>query len=536
MKTSLYSLFIFSLTTLFCFNAKATVHIVNSNSDDGAGSLREAVSNASSGDTILFDASLNGGEISLSSGSIMVTTNLVIIGPGVDQLSLTSSGSFSFFDISYDNENLTERSAITDFTFKDISSDDAAGVYTQEPTVILDCKFINCQASDDAGAIMSYDTLYVENCDFEDNTAGDDAGSFMTFDKPAYFVGCNFSNNYAGDDAGVFMNFHYLYLSECTFTNDSCGNEAGVAMAFDNLYIEKCSFMGNKSINAAGAISNFDSLFVRTSTFESNRAGNTGGAMNNYEICLIVNSTLSGNYSGTRGGGICNYGFLGVSFSTIAFNSADSAGAGIQLYDNMSMKNCLVADNSAPKHQDIFTEFGSIQSGGGNLIGVLDNGTINPVNSDIIGSPAEPVDAGLLALEFNGGSTKTHALSENSPAIDAAAPDTQSIDQRGYPRPFGNSSDIGAYEFGSTLTSITQHHESESIMIFPNPGNGRIWIKIQDQKELEQIQVMNSQGQLVKSLSINQNSFDISMLKVGLYLIQLNFENGKMSTEKLIIR
>jgi hypothetical protein len=57
------------------------------------------------------------------------------------------------------------------------------------------------------------------------------------------------------------------------------------------------------------------------------------------------------------------------------------------------------------------------------------------------------IDPKLGPLADNGGSTLTMALLRGSPAIDsgntAAAPQT---DQRGFSRPFGAATDIGAYE------------------------------------------------------------------------------------------
>jgi hypothetical protein len=51
-------------------------------------------------------------------------------------------------------------------------------------------------------------------------------------------------------------------------------------------------------------------------------------------------------------------------------------------------------------------------------------------------------------LQNNGGETLTHALLEGSSAIDADGSATcPSIDQRGKPRPFGSSCDIGAVEY-----------------------------------------------------------------------------------------
>jgi hypothetical protein len=59
-------------------------------------------------------------------------------------------------------------------------------------------------------------------------------------------------------------------------------------------------------------------------------------------------------------------------------------------------------------------------------------------------------DPKLLPLANNGGPTLTMALAADSPAIDwvqaAGVPDT---DQRGVPRPLGNASDVGAFEFGA---------------------------------------------------------------------------------------
>ena len=58
------------------------------------------------------------------------------------------------------------------------------------------------------------------------------------------------------------------------------------------------------------------------------------------------------------------------------------------------------------------------------------------------------IDPKLGPLQDNGGPTRTHALLEGSPAIDAgddeAAP---ASDQRAVSRPRGSSSDIGAFEF-----------------------------------------------------------------------------------------
>jgi len=66
-----------------------TVITVTSNADQGSGSLREAVYNAQSGDTIKFDSSLSNQTITLSSG---LWLNKSLTFDGGDASDLTISG------------------------------------------------------------------------------------------------------------------------------------------------------------------------------------------------------------------------------------------------------------------------------------------------------------------------------------------------------------------------------------------------------------------------------------------------------------
>src|SRR5262249_4171949 len=70
---------------------------VTSADDDGAGTLRQAIALANSGDTIQFSSSLNGQTISLTSGELQITKNLTIEGPGASDLDIASSA--RVFDI-----------------------------------------------------------------------------------------------------------------------------------------------------------------------------------------------------------------------------------------------------------------------------------------------------------------------------------------------------------------------------------------------------------------------------------------------------
>ena len=84
-------LHLFALLSLAMVNittANAATLIVTTTADSGAGSLRAAIAAASNGDTIQFDAALNGQSIMLTSGELAIDKNITIDGPGADQLAV----------------------------------------------------------------------------------------------------------------------------------------------------------------------------------------------------------------------------------------------------------------------------------------------------------------------------------------------------------------------------------------------------------------------------------------------------------------
>ena len=74
----------------------ATITVTNGN-DTGPGSLRQAIVNASPGDTINFAPSVT--TVSLSSDELVIDKNLTITGPGADRLTVRPSIPYNGFRI-----------------------------------------------------------------------------------------------------------------------------------------------------------------------------------------------------------------------------------------------------------------------------------------------------------------------------------------------------------------------------------------------------------------------------------------------------
>lgn len=72
-----------------------------------------------------------------------------------------------------------------------------------------------------------------------------------------------------------------------------------------------------------------------------------------------------------------------------------------------------------------------------------------------------------------------------------------------------------------------ENFKSDKIIIYPNPSNGKINLLISDNSKISDISVFNILGEnVIKSLiPLNSNSYDLSKLNRGIYLVKIKTEN-----------
>ncbi len=139
----------------------------------------------------------------------------------------------------------------------------------------------------------------------------------------------------------------------------------------------------------------------------------------------------------------------------MSLNEAGGNGGGISvLGGTMTLLDTIVAGNTntSPAVDDVS---GGVVSLGHNLVGATDNSS-GYVLSDLTGTAANPLNAGLGTLVNSGGPTLTLAPGLQSPALHAGDPaGAPATDQRGVARPQGsNSPNIGAFEgLGALVTN-----------------------------------------------------------------------------------
>ena len=386
------------------------------------------------------------------------------------------------------------------------------GIYNDEGVVLLsDVSILTNMAASDGGGFYnaSAGEVMITDSLFKDNSADRDGGAIANFGVSLSLTGTiirdsealrnggglfndqeegavnltstSLINNEAVAGGGIYNQELGTINLDLSAVNDNSAstNGGGIYNKDDGtINLQRTTVDGNTAADDGAGIFNEHNaqLNILSSTLSNNIASRFGGGIYNNSIALadIVNATISGN-DAVAGGGIYNdeEGSMEITNATIFNNSATTGGGILNAVDGfVSVANSIIAGNTdSSASPDVR---GGFDSRGNNLIGIEDGSTGFDVGipEDMVGTVADPINAGLGALQDNGGATFTHELIGGSLARDAGnnfyAP---TDDQRGFARLFdgdGNGSlivDIGAFESGYIVSSFGDSVDA-------NPGDG----------------------------------------------------------------
>ena len=283
--------------------------------------------------------------------------------------------------------------------------------------------------------------IYLDNVILRDGQAGTGNGGAI-YNRGAMTIRTSRLINNNGVYGGAVYNapFASLNISDSTLQQNTASDNGGAIYlaANSSLTVTGSTLTGNMATSGGGgAIYNLSDFGVSltNSTLSGNSASSDGGAVHSFgTINLIANCTIFGNGVGQAGGGV----FLGL---------------GSEL---SQLRSTIVASNNVgTQGPDLL---GSPTAESNNLIGNnsdsgIPTGTPN-ANGSWVGPPAGPFNPVLGALANNGGPTATHAVLDNSFALDHGSnPSALEFDQRGTPyvRSYGAATDIGAFEYTPLL-------------------------------------------------------------------------------------
>jgi hypothetical protein len=305
--------------------------------DKGAGSLRDAITKAGNGDTIVFDPSLNGQTITLTSDQLNINKNLDIEGPGASLLAISGNNTNRVFNIPEGNSVTIAGLTITQGLGNGSSG---GGVLVAGSTLALTNDVFSYNQATNAGsgafsfggALGSVNgaNTTVSGCTFRHNVAngqGSETGS--AFGGAIYTTGnsstltvqnSTFIDNKAiGGDGVTAKGGHGRGMAQA----GAIESEGG---ANSSLTVTNCTFSGNMAI-AGNAGSGGD-----TSNMLLDSAG--GGAIHEASTTLVVsgstftNNQALGGSNATCGPASSGYvglaagGALGMAFGTATITNS----------------------------------------------------------------------------------------------------------------------------------------------------------------------------------------------------------------------
>jgi hypothetical protein len=332
-RTTLLSLVVALAANGFTLPIYAKTLVVNSNADatdpNNKLTLRAAIAQAASGDTINFESSLNGNSILLnpSSGSLVINSDLTIsaaqLPSGITiNGNSQAGGSSPVFQISFGNVTLDA------LTITGASSAASAAVCSNSSgnVSISKCKIINNQ------------------------TVGVMAGSSQTPASSVSIASTTVSNNTAG---GLVVSANSCNVNKSDISNNTSASTAGgFAFSGSQLTMSSTKLSANSSTqNGDGALALFglgnnSSMTIDSSSFENNSAANGAAALGIHGnmFASVTDSNISTNSSPSSSAAAVQNagGNLTLSRDTLSNNQAIAV---LTTSGTTALNNCTLSSN-----------------------------------------------------------------------------------------------------------------------------------------------------------------------------------------------
>ncbi|MBD2355901.1 type I secretion C-terminal target domain-containing protein [Tolypothrix sp. FACHB-123] len=390
-----------------------TIIKVTTSADSGAGSLRNAIASAKTGDTIQFSASLANKVIKLTSGELNITKNLTIDASGAANLKISGNGAKRVLNIARHID-----AKVKNLTIADGYTTDAGGGIK----------------------VGQYGSLIVENCRFNNNRGGKGGAIFVGYSAKATVLNSSFDKNdgtvtNSGHSSGAISTYGSgeLTVKNSQFTNNKGVNGGAIYSLLGGLTVENSVFRNNSSAGDIGGGAIFTDganpvgsgssvggkIAIRGSRFENNQTKGEGGALFLYgygkDKILLENSTVVGNTANVsakgvaRGGGLRGNSALTIRNVTFANNTAEKQGGALWL-DGGSEKNIINSTFSGNKvNRD---------AGGAMFVNTDKSTPVNIINSTIVNNSAGRASGAIWTGWANNPITLTNSIVANNKAGD----------------------------------------------------------------------------------------------------------------------
>jgi CSLREA domain-containing protein len=414
--------------------ARAGTVTVTTTGDGGAGSLRDAVTNASADDHIVFDASLAGSTITLTSGELDPKPNTTMTIDGEDKrITISGNKAYRVFHVVTTGSQIV---TIKSLTIRDGSHATlGAGILNDGVLSLEDVTITECATAGNGGGIAN-------------NTGA------VTAQR------CTISGNNAVNGGGIYEDAGTVSLTNCTISGNVATSGGGfkTGSVNPNAYLGFCTVADNLASGTGGGIdgSSVSQSVALESTILSGNAAPTG------PDCAGTLSTFNHNLVRSVSG--CTF----VGTDTGSVKGQDAKLGSLQFNGGLTRTHALLRGSPAIDLVPTIScmEFGGDQrtlsrpqDGDGDAVSTCDAGAYEAARSLVVTSLADPGDGGTCTLR-----QAVQAANTNAVAGTCAA---------GYL--LSSSPDRIVFDVTGTITLGSPLVVSDSVMI-EGPGADRLTV------------------------------------------------------------
>jgi hypothetical protein len=457
---------IFSITVFWVLlsQAAAATYTVTNTNDSGAGSLRQAIDDATDGDTINFSLTYPA-IINLTTEGLSINfKNITINGPGADNLEVHATVDDSVFSVDGSPLGLvtirglkisgqrrpergggiyliSTRLRLENCTISGNKADigGGVGVYAGGKFEAVDTVITNNDSLSDGGGIcVYYGSLSLERVTVSGNHAGWGGGGIellasgtvtitdSTISGNQTDIGTGGGIEYRDEETGTCK----LIMTDCEVSGNISGSKGGGVQATAiELEVTRCRISGNQAVGYGGGINAGKKVALHQCTFQSNiveQGYEGGGASLGGEAlvteCLFENNQCLGD-SGDGGGLFCDAnGDIAVRDTVFRGNTAGEDGGGAyfrnQTFYSTDISGCLFENNHA-------SELGGGATLEAILISICDS-TFHANKADGIGGgiACKPYWTGTSTIIYHGTEARLSfvTITENIGDFDCSSP------------------------------------------------------------------------------------------------------------------
>ena len=296
--------------------ARAATLTVTNNDDGSPGSLRQAITGASAGDTITFAASLSGQTITLTSGQLSIAQSLAINGDlngdGVPDITVSGNNTGRVFKISITNSDAV---TLEGLNIAKGNSPGGGGILASGGTLTVAHSTVSGNSvsggsgSPGGGGIYAVGgTLAVTHSTVSGNSGGGGLGGGIlasggTLTVTHSTVSGN-SAGFGGSGGGIYVDGGTLTVTDSTLaSNSALGGGALSIVRSPNARVTNATFSGNSAALRGGAISNADSSLTLTDVILWGNTAPDGSQIYNDPSTTTTTVTYSVVQDGYAGAG-----------------------------------------------------------------------------------------------------------------------------------------------------------------------------------------------------------------------------------------